>query len=178
MIKKWELKASTELLRNRVFAVRKDESLSPENDEKYDFFVVQAPDWINVVAITESEEFLLIRQYRHGIQEITIEIPGGMVDEGEKPLESAKRELLEETGYSSSNWKQIGMVNPNPAIMSNSCYTFLALGCKRISEPNFDGTEDIETFTCSLDEFTKYVREGDITHSLVVAAFNFYLLQK
>lgn len=176
MIKNWKLQKSEIQCSNRVFSVRKDKSLSPEDGKLHDFYVVNAPDWINVVAITPHNEFLLIKQYRHGIRDITIEIPGGMIDPGESPLESAKRELLEETGYKSENWKKIGMVHPNPAIMSNNCYTFLALNCKRVSEPNFDSTENIETFFCSSDEIKKYITEGSITHSLVVAAFNFYFL--
>lgn len=178
MIKNWKLISSTNLNKNRVFAVRKDESLSPDDGKKHNFFVIDAPDWINVVAITEENEFLLIRQYRHGVQEITIEIPGGMVDPGESPIESAKRELLEETGYQSDQWVQIGVVHPNPAIMSNSCYTFLAQNCKEVSKPCFDGTEDIETFRSTDEDVKRYITNGSITHSLVIAAFNFYFLQR
>ncbi len=177
MIKHWKLEKTTRLSKNRVFAVRKDESLSPGDGKKHNFFVIDAPDWINVIAITEDNEFLLIKQYRHGIQDITIEIPGGMVDPGERPIESARRELLEETGFESDKWKQIGMVHPNPAIMSNVCYTFLALDCGKVSEPNFDGTEDIETFTSSIVDVKNYILDGSITHSLVIAAFNYYFLQ-
>ncbi|MGH7884652.1 MAG: NUDIX hydrolase [Thermodesulfobacteriota bacterium] len=177
MIKSWKVEKSEILSSNRVFSVRKDKSLSPEDGKLHDFYVVEAPDWINVVAITPENEFLLIKQYRHGIRKITIEIPGGMIDTGEFPLESAKRELLEETGFKSENWKQIGMVHPNPAIMSNSCHTFLAIDCKKVSQPDFDSTENIETFSCPVDEIKRYITEGSITHSLVVAAFNFYFLK-
>ncbi len=101
-----------------------------------------------------------------------------MVDYGEKPLETAKRELLEETGYISENWEEIGKVNPNPAIMSNSCYTFLAVDAKKVAEPEFDCNEDIETFLVNEKSVIDYLKSGKITHSLVVAAFHYYFLRK
>lgn len=176
MIKKWKLEKSTIQSKNRVFSVRIDESISPEDGNKHDFYVIQAPDWVNMVAITDDNKFLLIRQYRHGVRQTTVEIPGGMVDPGEKPFESAKRELLEETGYKASEWKKIGEVHPNPAIMSNTCHTFLALDCKKVSKPDFDGTEYIETSSASIEEVRNLIIDGVITHSLVIAAFNFYFL--
>jgi ADP-ribose pyrophosphatase len=116
MIKKWELIRSERLSSNRVFSTRKDTSLSPVTGKKHDFYVIEAPDWINIVAVTDNDDVLLIRQYRHGIGAVTIEIPGGVIDSGETPLEAAKRELLEETGFVSDNWSLIGEVIPNPAI--------------------------------------------------------------
>jgi 8-oxo-dGTP pyrophosphatase MutT (NUDIX family) len=178
MIKKWNVVSSEQLESNKIFSTRKDTSISPITGNEHDFFVVEAPDWINVVAITEDDEVILIEQYRHGVQSVTVEIPGGMVDPGEEPLQTAKRELLEETGYAGNNWVSIGEVFPNPAMQNNKCYTFLATNCKKVGEPNFDTTEDILTYTKPSSEIPKLVAEGKITHSLVVAAFYWYYLYK
>ena len=178
MIKKWNVVSSKQLESNKIFSVRKDTSVSPITGNEHDFFVVEAPDWINVVAITEHDEVILIEQYRHGIQSVTVEIPGGMVDPGEEPLQTAKRELLEETGYAGNNWVLIGEVFPNPAMQNNKCYTFLTTNCKKVGETKFDTTEDIITYIKPIREIPELVAEGKITHSLVVAAFYWYYLYK
>jgi ADP-ribose pyrophosphatase len=176
MIKKWELIRSERLSSNRVFSTRKDTSLSPVTGKKHDFYVIEAPDWINIVAVTDNDDVLLIRQYRHGIGAVTIEIPGGVIDSGETPLEAAKRELLEETGFVSDNWSLIGEVIPNPAIQNNRCYTFLAESSRKVRDPQFDTTEYIVTFTAPVSQIPKMISGKMITHSLVVAAFYWFCL--
>lgn len=178
MIKKWNIAGSENLSSNKVFSVRKDTCVSPKTGNEHDFFIIQAPDWINVVALTENDEVVLIEQYRHGTESVTIEIPGGMIDPGEEPIQAAKRELLEETGYAGEGWVQIGEVCPNPAIQNNRCFTFLATNCRKVSEPEFDTTEDIFTYTEPEKEIPKLVSEGKIKHSLVVAAFYWHYLHK
>jgi hypothetical protein len=175
-VKKWDLIKSEKLNECRVFSIRKDISLSPVSGKEHDFYVIETPDWINVVAITPDEQIVLIKQYRHGIQSITVEIPGGMVDPGESPLEAAKRELLEETGYASNEWIFIGKVHPNPAIQNNTCHMFLAKDVKKVQKPNFEGTEDIVSFLKPAKEIPSLVAEGKITHSLVIGAFYCYCL--
>jgi ADP-ribose diphosphatase len=176
MIKKWEVIRSEPLSSNRVFSTRKDTSVSPTTGKVHDFYVIEAPDWINIVAVTDSDEVLLIKQYRHGIGTETVEIPGGVIDPGETPIEAAKRELLEETGYVSDDWISLGEVIPNPAIQNNKCYTFLARHARKAEDPHFDSTEYIVTFTAPVSEIPKMVSEGNITHSLVVAAFYWFCL--
>ena len=144
----------------------------PEGGSPHDFYVLDAPDWINVVAVTEADEFVLVRQYRHGTREFTVEVPGGMVDEGETPLDSAKRELLEESGYVAERWTSIGVVEPNPAIQGNRCHTFLAEGARRVADPDPQGTEEFEVFLRPAAEAHAMVGDGTITHSLVVCAFH------
>ena len=95
MIQEWNRIKSDNVFSCRVFSVRKDISVSPYTSREHDFYVIEAPSWVNVIAFTENMQIVLIEQYRHGISSNTIEIPGGMVDQGEKPINSAKRELLE-----------------------------------------------------------------------------------
>jgi 8-oxo-dGTP pyrophosphatase MutT (NUDIX family) len=144
----------------------------PIDGRRNEFYVVEAPDWINVVAVTEANEFVLVRQYRHGTRDFTVEIPGGMVDEGETPLDSAKRELLEESGYEADRWTTIGVVEPNPAIQGNRCHTFLAEGARRVADPDPQGTEEFEVFLRPVGEAHAMVEDGTITHALVVCAFH------
>jgi len=146
MIKNWNLIKSEKINSFRVFSTRKDTSLSPITGEEHDFYVVEAPDWVNVIAVTPDNQVVLIKQYRHGIKSVTLEIPGGTVEPGESPIEAGKRELLEETGYASDNWVCIGKVHPNPAMQNNNCYTFLARDARRVQAQGFEGTEDIAVF--------------------------------
>ncbi|MGH7800317.1 MAG: NUDIX hydrolase [Thermodesulfobacteriota bacterium] len=176
MIKKWNVVRSESLNSYKVFSTRKDISISPITGENHDFYVVEAPDWVNVVAITADDQIILIEQFRHGTRSITLEIPGGMVDPDESPLEAARRELLEETGYDTDEWVCIGKINPNPAIQNNTCYTFLASNARRVQIPSFEGTEDIGILVKPATNITNLVSEGKITHALVVVAFYWYLL--
>ena len=142
-----------------------------------DFYVLEAPEWINVIAVTPEEEILLVEQYRYGIEEPTLEIPGGMVDVGEEPLGSAKRELLEETGYRSNNWSSLGRVSSNPAIMTNFTHMYLAEGCVFEGADNPDTHERINVHKMPVDEFLDLVSDGTVHHSIVLAAVARFLLK-
>ncbi len=176
MIQEWNRIKSDNVFSCRVFSVRKDISVSPYTSREHDFYVIEAPTWVNVIALTENMQIVLIEQYRHGISSNTIEIPGGMVDQGEKPINSAKRELLEETGYESNKWTFLGGISPNPAIQNNICYTFLAENVKKIREPKFDTAEDIMSVLTDFDKVPELVKQGRINHSLVITAFYLYKL--
>jgi ADP-ribose pyrophosphatase len=155
----------------RIFAVLQADRRSPESGREFPFDIVNSPDWVNVVALTEAGQVLLIRQYRAGTQTITTEIPGGTVDEGETPLDAARRELREETGYEADTWEMIGRVHPNPAFQTNATYTFLARDARRTGKQRLEGTELIEVEERRLDEIPDLVGDGTITHALVVCAF-------
>jgi 8-oxo-dGTP pyrophosphatase MutT (NUDIX family) len=135
---------------------------------------VETPDWVNVIAVTDKGNVALIRQYRHGTREVTVEIPGGMVEQNEPPLQAARRELAEETGYTAEHWEQIGVVEPNPAFQTNRTYTFLARQARRTTEPRPDPNEEIEVEERPLKEIPDLMRDKTIKHALVVCAF-FYL---
>jgi ADP-ribose pyrophosphatase len=156
----------------RIFTIRRDRIVSPRTREELDFYILDGADWVNVIPVTAEGNVVLVRQYRHGTEETTVEIPGGAVESRDQgPLAAARRELLEETGYASDSWTELGFVHPNPAIQSNRCWTFLAEACRRVAEPELDAGEDIEIAEAAPDEVRAMLRDGRITHSLVVAAF-------
>lgn len=167
----------TSLTKTPIFSLSSHQSVNSEG-KTGTFYKLHVPDWINVLALTDEEEIVLVKQYRHGTDEITLEIPGGAVDStDEHPLEAAKRELLEETGYEANKWTSLGTVSVNPAIMDNYCHMFLAEGCREISEQNLDRMEEIEVQTVPLTDFFEMIENETIDHSLIVSAVGCYLLR-
>ena len=122
-LKPWELISSTLNKSFRVFNIRTDRSVSPRTNKEHDFYIMESSDWVNVIPITPQNEVLLVRQFRHGIKEITLEIPGGIVEKGDAPIETARKELSEETGYRSAEMILLGDVHPNPAGRSSIVLT-------------------------------------------------------
>ena len=143
----------------------------PQTGVKKRFSLIDTADWVNIIALTEDRRVVLVRQYRVGANGVCLEIPGGMVDPGETPAAAAARELLEETGYSAAQWKQIGRVSPNPALQTNSLYTFLATGAERTAAQHLDGSEVIDVEHATLAECRTAIADGRIDHALVIAAF-------
>ncbi len=126
--------------------------------------------WANVIALTKDNEVVLIKQYRHGVEKVLWEIPGGVVEDDEDPLEGVKRELLEETGYTASEFIQVGALYPNPAIQTNTMYCFLALDAEKMTTQNLDDGEDIEVHLMPLKELVEMTKRGEFPHALQVAA--------
>lgn len=179
MIKPWPKRSSKFLGDFRVFKVRSDEKISPRTNAAHEMFVLEAPDWVNVIPITTDGKIILVEQYRHGSDTIELEVPGGVMDKTDKsPIETGCRELKEETGYEGENAQIIGKVFPNPAIMSNSTYTVLVENCRLVCDVNFDSGEDLITHLVDPSDVPKLVREGKIRHSIVIAALYHYELYK
>ena len=169
--KPWDIVSSERRDRLRIFSLRVDRAVSPRTGKAHDFYVLESASWVNVIPITPEQEVVLIRQYRHGTREVTLEIPGGIVEPGDSPQEAARRELQEETGYEAAEMVDLGFVHPNPAFLDNRCYTFLAPGAFRAGPQTQDEKEDIRVLLKPLAEIPGLIREGAITHSLVIAAF-------
>ncbi len=171
----WTVTSTRQIADCRVFKVREDTSRRDNDKEQSNFFVVENPDLVNIVAITKDHKLVLIEQFRHGIEQIVLEIPGGMVDYGEDANEAAARELIEETGYSPGRMVAIGHSFPNPAIQNNTIHHFLALDCEKTADAAFDDHESIATRLTPLSDVENLVHNGEITHSLAVTAIYYAL---
>jgi ADP-ribose pyrophosphatase len=135
-----------------IFKIRFDWIVNPRNDKTFQAIVLEATDWANVVALTPQGRIVVVSQFRFGIRKRSLEIPAGLVDPGESPLEAVKRELKEETGYTAREWKSLGWSFTNPAFLNNRAHHFLALDAQRTSDPHPEDGEDVETFEITLDE--------------------------
>ena len=171
MIKPWQIQRSEQLLDGRVFKVRKDVTVNPRTGQAHDMFVLEQANWVNVIPLTSDEQVVMIEQWRHGTRTIELETPGGLMDEGETPEVCGRRELLEETGYEAEKFVHLGSVHPNPAIQSNTQHYLLATGCHEIGEPQLDHAEDIAVRLVPLREIPDLIRDGKITHGIVIGAF-------
>ena len=176
-LRPWNLISSRIDKTFRIFNLRVDRTVSPRTNKEHDFYILESRDWVNIIPLTRNKEVILIRQYRHGIREITLEIPGGIIENGDSPEDSARRELLEETGYRDYEMIPLGSVHTNPAFLNNRCYTFLALGVTRVGPQDQDENEDIEVVVSPLGKIPELIRNGEITHSLILAAFYRFFME-
>jgi 8-oxo-dGTP pyrophosphatase MutT (NUDIX family) len=172
MTKVWEAKLKEEVFVTRIFRLERHRKISPRNGQEHDFFVIDCPDWCNIIPLTDDNQVVMVKQQRHGMGQESLELPGGMIDPtDESPLHAASRELLEETGYRARSVEPIGVIAPNPAIQTNRCHSFLARGAERVGEAALEGAEDIEVVTVPLIEIPGRIASGEINHALVVVAF-------
>ena len=179
-IKPWPVVSSKPVGDFRIFTIRSDIKRSPRTGHEHDFFIIDCVNWVNVIAVTPQRELVMIEQYRHGSNTVELEVPGGMMDKHESSaVVAGERELREETGYSGGNARIIGEIFPNPAIMSNKCYTVLVENCHCGHAVEFDHGEDIVTRLVPIADIPKLIASGKIGHSMVVVALtHFDLLQR
>jgi 8-oxo-dGTP pyrophosphatase MutT (NUDIX family) len=173
----WKRRGETKrVYETPIFHIERHELVSPRTGAGHDFYILQCRDWCNIVPITKAGEVVMVRQHRYGIGKETLELPGGMIDPGDpSPLEAARRELLEETGYRAEHVVPTGVIAPNPAMQTNLTHSFLARDVVQVGEPQLDGGEEIEVVRVPLAEIPDRVRRGEIVHALVVVAFAYAL---
>jgi len=169
-LEKWPLRREDDPVDFKIFSAMRSTRTSPTTGRDHVFVGLKSCDWVNVVALTLEGRMLLVSQYRHGTDEVTLEIPGGAVDPGEDPAVAAARELEEETGFRPGTLTLLGRVETNPAFINNSCWTYLALACTEDGTLQPDGTEEIDVSSTTLEGFTELIESGAIRHSLVIAA--------
>jgi ADP-ribose pyrophosphatase len=167
----WKLGARLPGHDYRVFTTGFVEATHPLTGALKRFSLIDCADWVNVLALTDDQRVVLVRQYRPGIDRVCLEIPGGIIDPGEDPCAAATRELAEETGYTGGTLEVIGKVAPNPAIQSNALYTVLVRGVTLTQPPTPDDGEVLAVETASLAECQRLLLDGDIDHALVMVAF-------
>lgn len=175
MISKWKKIKQVSEEDYIIFKAVKELKLHPNWNKESTFVKLKSRDWVNIIPVTKEGNIILIKQYRHGIDDFTIEIPGGIVDSGESSSTAGVRECLEETGYSSKETPiKVGETSPNPAILNNSHFCYLLENCEFQGKGNSDEHEEIDAFEASYDEVQRFIDDGKIKHSLVLAAFYFY----
>ncbi len=168
-IEKWETKESDYLYRHKYLTVRKDTVVTQTGAVIPDFFVIENPDWINIIAITDEGLFVIEEQYRHGIDKVGYEICAGMIEKGESPLEAAQRELREETGYGGGEWELFMQSTPNPSSMNNVNYTYLAKGVLKLGAPALEQTESIRVLLLTKDEVLSLLETDKISEGIMLA---------
>jgi ADP-ribose pyrophosphatase len=166
----WKKIGESPLATTRIFDLHYARYRHPQRGIERDFAVITAPDWVNVVALTPDGRLVLVNQFRFGTAVMSLEIPGGMIDQGEDPVAAGVRELREETGYVGAGARLLGSVHPNPAIFGNRCHLVLVEDAVQTAPMEWDHDEDIVVSTAPVGDVLAWARGGRITHALVLNA--------
>ena len=167
---RWKKLGARTVASTRIFDVQSVDFQHPNRAKAQDFFVIAAPDWVNVVALTPTGHLVLVRQFRYGMDDFSVEIPGGVMDTGEEAIAAGLRELREETGYTGTKARVLGTVRPNPAMQNNRCHLVLVEDARRDAKLDWDPDEEFEIMTRPVDEVYAMAYRGDITHAMVLDA--------
>jgi 8-oxo-dGTP pyrophosphatase MutT (NUDIX family) len=171
----WREVARERIADCRIFSVERSVAASPIDGAPHEFHRIQSPDWVQLLPITADGKAVLVRQYRHGSQRLTLEIPAGLIEPGEDPAAAALRECLEETGYRASQAVPLAVVNPNPALFANRLHSFFATGVRLAGEVQNAGTEHTEAVLVPVSDLERLLIAGEIDHALVAATLWRYL---
>lgn len=174
-VKPWKTLRRERVADCRVFSVERATARSPKDGAEHAFYRILSDDWVQIVAVTPAEEIVMIRQYRHGSDTVTLEIPGGLIDAGESPLDAAARELLEETGFRGARLRPLGSVNPNPGLFGNRLHAFVAEDAEQVAEIRNDATEQTFVELVPRVRVPELLCAGAVDHALVVATLWRYL---
>jgi ADP-ribose pyrophosphatase len=173
MAHKWKTLSTEHVYKTPIFDLHRRRSSHPHRGD-HDFFILHAPNWVNIIPLTAAGEVVMIRQWRHGISEFTLEVPGGMIDpEDLTPMHAARREMIEETGYDADNIIELGKVHPNPAIQGNICFSYVAENLREVGRTEMQGAEETEVALIPMTEIPNLIASAGIMHALTIAAFSF-----
>lgn len=178
-IKPWKVISSEYLFQCPPWmTARKDTLRMPNGRIVPAYYVLEYPEWVNIIAITKDERFVLVRQYRHALGIIEYELCAGTMEKDETdPLVAAKRELLEETGYAGGEWTAYTSLSANPTSMTNLNYTFIARGVEKVSGQHLDTTEDITVHLFTLQELIALLQRDEMKQALMVAPLWRYIAE-
>lgn len=168
-MEKWKTLESEYLIRRPWLTARRDKVQLPNGVVHDEYYVLEYPAWVNVIAITKDGKFVMVEQYRHGLQDIFVELVAGVAERGEEPLEAARRELLEETGFGGGTWELNTVISANPGSQNNLSYSFIATGVEKLSSQHLDATEDINVKLLSREEVLSMLRNDEIKQALMAA---------
>lgn len=168
-IEKWKILESRYLIRRPWLTARVDKVELPNGMVHPEYYVLEYPTWVNIIAVTTDGRFVMVEQYRHGLGDVFTELVAGVAEKGEEPLQAARRELLEETGFGGGEWQLYTVLSANPGSMNNLTYTFLATGVEKISAQHLDETEDIAVRLLTTDEVKAMLLSDEMKQSLMAA---------
>ncbi len=169
MKEKWKSLCSEYIIKRPWLTARRDKIELPDGRIIPEFYVLEYPEWVNVIAITTDGKFVMERQYRYAADSTNFEIPCGVMEQGETPLEAAMRELKEETGYGGGQWRELMCISANPTSMTNMTHCFVATGVEKVSDQHLDATEELEVHLLSQDEVQALLRNNEMIQSLMIA---------
>ncbi len=176
-ILKWQNLSTRYVVREKWATLRVDTCKLQDGVIKDDYYVLEYPNWVNAVAITKENKMILVRQYRHAADIISLEIPGGVIDGDEKPEDAVKRELLEETGYAFDTIELLATVYPNPATATNQTFTYLLTGGVKTHEQHLDEHEFLAVEEYTLEEVKDLLLNHKIDQALHITGIFYGLLK-
>jgi ADP-ribose pyrophosphatase len=177
VIKPWPLIETHDGPDMGLFSVRVNRCRSPRTGREHDFYVIDFPNWVQVIPITPEDQVVMVNQYRHGCGRSFLELPGGLIDNKDlNPQETAARELLEETGYRAEEFSLLSKTFPQPAVLNHSGFTYVATGAERVAEPRLDAAEDIEVCLMDAKRIPEMIRRGEIDHGQTLMGLSIYFL--
>lgn len=166
---KWDVLDSEYIVRRPWLTARRDKVRLPDGRVNDEYYVLEYPDWVNIIAITDDDRFVLVRQYRHGLGRTSFELCAGVCEQGESPEESARRELLEETGYAGGEWHELMQLTANASTQNNITHCFIARGVSKVDTQHLDPTEDVEVYCKARAEVYDMLLRGEFMQALMAA---------
>jgi 8-oxo-dGTP pyrophosphatase MutT (NUDIX family) len=167
--KAWTVLSTEYLIKRPWLTARRDKTQLPDGRVNSEYYVLEYPDWVNIIAITTDGQFVLERQYRHGLGNTCYELPCGVIEPNETPLQAAQRELKEETGYTGGEWQEWMTLSPNPATSNNLAHSFLAIGVTKTAGQSLDATEDIDVYLKPASYVRELLENNQILQALMAA---------